>query len=94
MVEVQKALNGVEYLLKNKPEALSAGWALNEGGGGSLDENGKRVANGIQAGEKVYQDFDMVGSRAGQPAHAGEGRALMAPRDRRFALPRRRLGVG
>ena len=63
--ETEKALNGVEYLLKNKPEALSAGWALNEGGGGSLDENGKRVANGIQAGEKVYQDFTFVATAPG-----------------------------
>jgi acetylornithine deacetylase/succinyl-diaminopimelate desuccinylase-like protein len=55
--ETEKALNGVEYLLKNRPEALSAGWALNEGGGGSLDEHGKPVSNGVQAGEKTYQDY-------------------------------------
>lgn len=55
--ETEQALNGVEYLLKNRPDALSAGWALNEGGGGSLDEAGKPVSNGVQAGEKVYQDF-------------------------------------
>jgi acetylornithine deacetylase/succinyl-diaminopimelate desuccinylase-like protein len=63
--ETEKALNGVEYLLKNKPEALSAGWALNEGGGGSLDETGKRVSNGVQAGEKVYQDFTFAASAPG-----------------------------
>ncbi|HAF42645.1 MAG TPA: peptidase M20 [Sphingobium sp.] len=55
--ETEKALNGVEYLLKNRPDALKAGWALNEGGGGSLDESGKPVSQGVQAGEKVYQDF-------------------------------------
>ena len=63
--ETEKAQNGVVYLLKNKPEALSAGWALNEGGGGTLDETGKRVSNGVQAGEKVYQDFTFTATAPG-----------------------------
>ncbi|MCP1469137.1 acetylornithine deacetylase/succinyl-diaminopimelate desuccinylase-like protein [Sphingobium sp. OAS761] len=63
--ETEKALNGVEYLLKNHPDALSAGWALNEGGGGSLDESGKPVAQGVQAGEKVYQDFTFTATAPG-----------------------------
>jgi len=57
--ETEKALNGVAYLLKNRPELLSAGWALNEGGNGWLDESGKPVSNNVQAGEKVYQDFTL-----------------------------------
>ncbi len=63
--ETEKALNGVEYLLKNKPDAMAAGWALNEGGGGSLDENGKPVSHGVQAGEKVYQDFTFTATAPG-----------------------------
>jgi acetylornithine deacetylase/succinyl-diaminopimelate desuccinylase-like protein len=63
--ETEKALNGVEYLLKNRPDALSAGWALNEGGGGSLDTAGKPVSNGVQAGEKVYQDFTFSATAPG-----------------------------
>lgn len=63
--ETEKALNGVEYLLKNRPDALSAGWALNEGGGGSLDADGKPVSNGVQAGEKVYQDFTFAATAPG-----------------------------
>jgi acetylornithine deacetylase/succinyl-diaminopimelate desuccinylase-like protein len=63
--ETEKALNGVEYLLKNKPDALKAGWALNEGGGGSLDESGKPVSQGVQAGEKVYQDFTFTATAPG-----------------------------
>ncbi|WP_420145981.1 M20/M25/M40 family metallo-hydrolase [Sphingobium sp.] len=63
--ETEKALNGVEYLLKNRPDALKAGWALNEGGGGSLDENGKPVSQGVQAGEKVYQDFTLTATAPG-----------------------------
>ena len=63
--ETEKALNGVEYLLKTKPDALKAGWALNEGGGGSLDDNGKPVSQGVQAGEKVYQDFTFAATAPG-----------------------------
>ncbi|MBH1991495.1 MAG: M20/M25/M40 family metallo-hydrolase [Sphingomonadaceae bacterium] len=63
--ETEKALNGVEYLLKNNPEAMKAGWALNEGGGGSLDESGKPVSQGVQAGEKVYQDFTFTATAPG-----------------------------
>lgn len=63
--ETEKALNGVEYLLKNRPDALKAGWALNEGGGGSLDEAGKPVSQGVQAGEKVYQDFTLTATAPG-----------------------------
>lgn len=63
--ETAKALNGVSWLLKNRPETLQAGWALNEGGGGSLDEVGKPVSQGVQAGEKVYQDFTFAASAPG-----------------------------
>lgn len=49
--------NGVEWLLENHPDALSAGFALNEGARGRLDAGGERIALEIQAGEKVYQDF-------------------------------------
>jgi acetylornithine deacetylase/succinyl-diaminopimelate desuccinylase-like protein len=44
---------------------LSALFAINEGAGGELDENGKPVALQIQAGEKVYQDFALEASDAG-----------------------------
>lgn len=63
--ETEKALNGVSWLLKNHPETLQAGWALNEGGGGSLDETGKPVSQGVQAGEKVYQDFTFTATAPG-----------------------------
>jgi acetylornithine deacetylase/succinyl-diaminopimelate desuccinylase-like protein len=49
--------NGVEWLLANHPDALAAGFALNEGAGGLLDAEGNRVALAVQAGEKLYQDF-------------------------------------
>lgn len=55
--ETADVFNGVEYLLKHEPAALDAAFALNEGAGGRMEPDGRRTALGIQAGEKVYQDF-------------------------------------
>jgi hypothetical protein len=41
------------------PDALQAGFALNEGAGGLLDAEGNRVALNVQAGEKLYQDYTL-----------------------------------
>ena len=49
--------NGVRWLTENRRDLIDAAFALNEGGGGSLDANGKRVANGVEAGEKTSQSF-------------------------------------
>ncbi len=57
--ETADVFNGVEHLLKTEPDALDAAFALNEGAGGRMDEQGRRVALNIQAGEKVYQDFTL-----------------------------------
>jgi acetylornithine deacetylase/succinyl-diaminopimelate desuccinylase-like protein len=51
--------NGVEWLLAEHPETLQAGFALNEGAGGLLDDQGNRVALAVQAGEKIYQDYTL-----------------------------------
>jgi len=57
--ETSDTWNGVEWLLETHPDALSAGFALNEGARGRLDAGGNRLALEIQAGEKVYQDFQL-----------------------------------
>jgi acetylornithine deacetylase/succinyl-diaminopimelate desuccinylase-like protein len=57
--ETADTFNGVDFLLKNHPEALAAGMALNEGAGGRLDAEGKPQYLGIQAGEKIYQDYTL-----------------------------------
>ena len=57
--ETSDTWNGVEWLLANHRDALSAGFALNEGARGRLDAAGNRLALEIQAGEKVYQDFQL-----------------------------------
>lgn len=58
--ESPNTFNGVKYLIENHRDLMDAGFALNEGGGGRLDgETGKYLYNGIQAGEKLYQDFTL-----------------------------------
>lgn len=63
--ETDAVFNGVQYLLKERPEALKAGLAVNEGGKGFLDETGKPVLFSVQAGEKVYQDYTLTATSAG-----------------------------
>ncbi len=50
--------NGVQYLLEHRRDLLDAEFALNEGGGGAL-KNGRRLANTVQASEKVFQSFQL-----------------------------------
>ena len=57
--------NGVAWLLQNHRALIDAGLALNEGGGGAL-QNGRRVANSLQASEKIVQNFRLeVKNRGG-----------------------------
>ena len=55
--ETPNHFNGVSYLIKNHRALIDAGFAINEGGGGRIDAAGNRTVHGVQAGEKVYQDF-------------------------------------
>lgn len=57
--ETSDRVNGVEYLLAHNRDWVQADFALNEGAGGSLDAQGRRVALNIQAGEKVHQVFQL-----------------------------------
>ena len=51
---------GAAYMVQNHRDLIDAAFALNEGAGGRLDpETGKYVFNGVQAGEKLYQDFTL-----------------------------------
>jgi acetylornithine deacetylase/succinyl-diaminopimelate desuccinylase-like protein len=51
--------NGVRWLLENRRDLIAAAYALNEGGGGILDEEGRRVSNTVQAAEKKVQNFSL-----------------------------------
>ncbi|MEX0708294.1 MAG: M20/M25/M40 family metallo-hydrolase [Woeseia sp.] len=56
--------NGVVWLLENHPELIDAEYALNEGGGGAM-QDGRRISNNVQASEKVYQSFTFTTSNPG-----------------------------
>jgi acetylornithine deacetylase/succinyl-diaminopimelate desuccinylase-like protein len=56
---VPTRFDGVEYLFNHHRALIDAEITLNEGGGGLLDKEGKPVRHGIQAGEKVYQSFQL-----------------------------------
>jgi acetylornithine deacetylase/succinyl-diaminopimelate desuccinylase-like protein len=73
--EAQSAqFNGVDYLIKHHRPLIDAELALNEGGGGLLDKNDQPVRHGVQAGEKVYQTFQLEVSNKG-------GHSSVPPRD-------------
>jgi len=49
--------NGVQWLATNRPELIAAGFALNEGGGGRTDGQGRLVTASIHVGEKASQHY-------------------------------------
>ena len=55
--ETNIAFNGAEWLATNRPELIAAEFALNEGGGGRLDDAGNRQLLAIQVGEKAAQNY-------------------------------------
>ncbi|MHA4869339.1 M20/M25/M40 family metallo-hydrolase [Duganella sp. PWIR1] len=56
---VPSKFDGAEYLVTHHRALVDAEIVLNEGGGGLLDKEGKPVRHGIQAGEKIYQSFQL-----------------------------------
>ena len=63
--ETTGAFNGADWLAKNKRDLIDARFALNEGGGGRLDAQGKPLALALQVSEKVYQDFTLEATNPG-----------------------------
>jgi acetylornithine deacetylase/succinyl-diaminopimelate desuccinylase-like protein len=63
--ETTYAFNGAEWLAQNRPELISAAFALNEGGGGRTDGHGKLVLQSIQVGEKAVQNYRLETVNAG-----------------------------
>ena len=57
--ETATAFNGASYLATHERKLIDAEFALNEGGGGRLNESGKPLALTIQAGEKFPQDYQL-----------------------------------
>src|SRR3977135_57786 len=56
---VPSNFSGIVYLLRNHRNLIDAEFALNEGGNGLLDKNGNYLRMSIQAGEKVFQTYQL-----------------------------------
>jgi acetylornithine deacetylase/succinyl-diaminopimelate desuccinylase-like protein len=63
--ETTYAFNGAQWLAQNKPALIAAEFALNEGGGGRLDAQGKRQVLAVQVGEKAAQNYTMLVTNPG-----------------------------
>ncbi|HZZ68703.1 MAG TPA: M20/M25/M40 family metallo-hydrolase [Phenylobacterium sp.] len=63
--ETLEAFNGADYLAKNKRDLIDAAFALNEGGGGRADKDGRVQTQAVQVGEKVVQQFRMETTNPG-----------------------------
>lgn len=66
--------NGVQWLLKNRPDLVQAEFALNHDGTGVVMEHGKPITMEMSASEKVYADFDLCVTNDG-------GHSSVPPRD-------------
>lgn len=71
---VPSKYDGVDFLLQHHRPLIDAELALNEGGGGVPDKNGKPLLHSIQAGEKVFQSFELEVTNPG-------GHSSVPPRD-------------
>src|SRR5258706_1118473 len=69
--------SGIVYLLKNHRDLIDAEFALNEGGNGLLDKNGNTLRMTIQAGEKVFQTYQLeVTNPGGHSSGPGKDNAI------------------
>ena len=63
--ETTDAFNGADWLARNKADLIAAAYALNEGGGGRYDANGKPQVLAVQVGEKTVQNFKLEATNPG-----------------------------
>jgi len=63
--ESDGAFNGADWLAKNRPDLVRADFGLNEGGGGRLDEQGRRESLSVGVGQKAYQDYRLTVTNPG-----------------------------
>ena len=57
--------NGVDWLLKNRPELKQAAFAINPDAGGIDLENGRPISINVEATEKVYADYILTAKNPG-----------------------------
>ncbi|MFW7269676.1 M20/M25/M40 family metallo-hydrolase [Gluconacetobacter sp. Hr-1-5] len=58
-------LRGIRYLIAHRPETVKAAFAINEGGSGYLDADGRPRVFSVEAGQKVYQDYHLTATGPG-----------------------------
>ncbi|MDQ6760643.1 MAG: M20/M25/M40 family metallo-hydrolase, partial [Acidobacteriota bacterium] len=63
--ETNSALNGAGWLATHERDAIDAEFALNEGAGGDLDAQGRRVALEVLAAEKTSQNYTLEATNPG-----------------------------
>ncbi len=63
--ETSTAFNGAGWLAKNRPDLVSAEFALNEGGGGRSDGHGKLVISTLHVGEKTAINYRIEATNPG-----------------------------
>ena len=63
--ETTFAWNGAEWLSKNRRDLIDAEFALNEGGGGRTEPDGRRQLLAVQVGEKAAQNYTMLATNPG-----------------------------
>ena len=63
--ETTYAFNGAQWLAANRKDLIAAEFALNEGGGGRYNKDGKRELLAIQVGEKAAQNFTFTATNPG-----------------------------
>jgi acetylornithine deacetylase/succinyl-diaminopimelate desuccinylase-like protein len=72
--ETVGAFNGAHYLATQHKDWIDAEFAINEGGAGELDASGKPVIFGVEAAEKVVQNYQLEttnpGGHSSQPVHS------------------------
>lgn len=67
--------NGVQYLVANRPDLTRGEFVVVADAGGGEIADGKRIAFGVQAAEKVYADFALTARGPGGHSSIPEGRS-------------------
>ncbi len=63
--ETSNRINGIDYILNNHKPWFDVAFALNEGAGGLLSDDGKALVLQVQAGEKIHQVFELEATNPG-----------------------------
>lgn len=67
--------NGVQYLVANRPDLTRGEFVVVADAGGGELADGKRIAFGVQAAEKLYADFALTARGPGGHSSLPEGRS-------------------